>query len=327
MKIKFVTLSLFCAIGCLLIYSCSKQQLQPNELQKIDATLKSGIVAPLSANSAIGVSDSILLSQVRTVASWHNPGLALVLSSLKSQMPVLNVTTQTQAQGVVNLINSTMSNYTTTKFGYTNRQYYPYGNMEFPFTLYKCNVTSPSLGDVVELKSGVTMNLSLKTALNEVQSILSGYNDTGSVRTMSNYLLAARLPGLVTQSDKITLMAAVEIGFQSMIYWNQNFSTWQTYVGGNQSLVTMNSFSVSSEDPGGYSAVAKDMVYADVIGGAVGVVRGGIAGVTVGTMVVPGVGTVVGGAGCAFVGMAVGAVTGSASAGIEGCLRKWFNMN
>lgn len=326
MKIKFVTLSLFCAIGCLLIYSCSKQQLQPSELQKIDATLKSGIVAPLSTSLVIGVSDSTLLSQVRTVAAMHDPGLAQALSSLKSQMPVLNITTQTQAQGVVNLVNQSMSNYTTTKFGYTNRQTYPYGNLEFPFTLYKYNVTTPSLGDIVETKSGVTLNPNLKIALNEVQSLVSGYSDTGSMRTMANYLLAARLPGLTSQTDKIALMAAVEVGFQSLIYWNQNFSTWQAYVGGSQSLVTMNSFSVSSEDPG-YSSIAKDMVYSDVIGAAKGAVTGGLIGAAGGSMVVPGIGTVAGGAGCAMVGMGVGSLTASVEAGLTGCLRKWFSMN
>jgi uncharacterized membrane protein len=65
----------------------------------------------------------------------------------------------------------------------------------------------------------------------------------------------------------------------------------------------------------------KDIVYADLAGAAVGVVRGALIGLVGGTVTIPVVGTAVGGACGALVGLVGGAIVSSAVAAGHGVIR------
>lgn len=126
----------------------------------------------------------------------------------------------------------------------------------------------------------------MKSALNAFETLCR--NDSANVNlSMYDSIMAAKVPTINDEIEKMAFISGVSTGRSSTIYWEANKSKWDSLAndlgGGN-----------------GFASLAccsgKDIVYADIAGGVGGLVRGALVGAAGGTVVVPGVGTVTGAA-------------------------------
>lgn len=146
-----------------------------------------------------------------------------------------------------------------------------------------------------------TLSAKFKTAIAQLNTLM---HDENKCYTKANYdaIVNNNIALLPNNNEKMYLVSMCSVGYNSIIYWKDNYSKWQTFFG-----VT----TIQLVNP------KKDIAIADVSGIITGAVGGCAWGAIGGTIALPGAGTVAGCAGVGAISALGGGLGNSAKKAVE----------
>lgn len=146
-----------------------------------------------------------------------------------------------------------------------------------------------------------TLSAKFKTAIRQLNTLI---HDEANCYTKANYdaIVSNNIALLPNNNEKVYLVSMCNVGYNSIIYWRDNYSKWQSFFG---------TATVMKANP------AKDIAVADVTGIITGAVGGCAWGALGGTVVLPGAGTITGCAGVGAIGALGGGLGNSAKKAAE----------
>jgi len=149
-----------------------------------------------------------------------------------------------------------------------------------------------------------TMSTAFKNAVAQLNTLV---HDDANCYTQANYdgIVNSNIALISDKDEKVYLVAMCSIGYNSMIYWRDNYTKWQAFFGTATPL----------------ASPARDIAVADMTGIVTGAVGGCAWGALGGTVVLPGAGTV---AGCAGVG-AISALGGGLGNSAKKAVESFFS--
>lgn len=317
-KATIVSLSVALILASCVIYSCSKQN---NSVKPLGATA--------SFASADSIADTTLERYVSTIALLHNTAVANLYTTLSSICPQGIQNVQQCDSVVVNINRGVLTFIDNNLGGSANEAYNGYPlDAATPGLGWQSNTTSMSAELSIMMKQifgAPSLSQTLYNAINSYQLIVENNTDNATIASQANTLVNNTLSSLPNTTEKMILLAMVDIGNQSLSYWTPSvLGQWDILDnGGTTTMASVRRVTPALSERPNLGLIAKDMVFSDCLGAMSGVISGGIAGATVGTFTLPGIGTVVGGVGCGLVGLASGGVSASVTAGVYDAI-KWF---
>jgi hypothetical protein len=146
-----------------------------------------------------------------------------------------------------------------------------------------------------------TLSANFKTAISQLNTLV---HDETKCYTKTNYdaIVNNNIALLPNNNEKVYLVSMCNVGYNSIIYWRDNYSKWQSFFGAPTPMLA---------NPG------KDIGIADVSGIITGAIGGCAWGAAGGTIALPGAGTVAGCAGVGAISALGGGLGNSAKKAVE----------
>lgn len=146
-----------------------------------------------------------------------------------------------------------------------------------------------------------SFSVKFKTAVSQINTLV---HDVSKCYVKANYdsIVNNNINLLVNNNEKVYIVSMCSVGYNSSIYWRDNYTKWQIFFGTPTVL---------------YANPGRDIGIADISGIITGGVGGCAWGAAGGTVVLPGAGTVAGCAGVGVIGALGGGLGGSAKKAVE----------